>query len=70
MKLEDALYEVSDLLMRDIIEQFPDKTPRPNINERSSMDYLDGVVHGQQQVVEYIKSKKEEIDNNKLGSAN
>ncbi len=70
MKLEDALYEVSDLLMRDIIEQFPDKTPRPNINERSSMDYLVGVVHGQQQVVEYIKSKKEEIDNNKLGSAN
>tara|TARA_Y100001963_G_scaffold147228_1_gene223261 strand:- start:29 stop:238 length:210 start_codon:yes stop_codon:yes gene_type:complete len=67
MKLEDALYEVSDLLMRDIIEQFPDKTPRPNINERSSMDYLVGVVHGQQQVVEYIKSKKEEIDNNKLG---
>tara|TARA_R100001594_G_C3842491_1_gene216259 strand:- start:71 stop:280 length:210 start_codon:yes stop_codon:yes gene_type:complete len=67
MKLEDALYEVSDLLMRDIIEQFPDKTPRPNINERSSMDYLVGVVHGQQQVVEYLKSKKEEIDNNKLG---
>ena len=67
MKLEDALYEASDLLMRDIIEQFPDKTPRPNINERSSMDYLVGVVHGQQQVVEYIKSKKEEIDNNKLG---
>ena len=70
MKLEDALYEVSDLLMRDMIEQFPDKTPRPNINEHSSMDYLVGVVHGQQQVVEYIKSKKEEIDSNKLGSAN
>lgn len=68
--MEDKLYEISDLLMRDIMEKFPDKSPRPNINERSSMDYLVGVVHGQQQVIEYLLTKKEELDHNKLRGIN
>ena len=39
MSLDDRLFEISDVLMRDIIEQFPDKSPI--VNKKPLQTYLE-----------------------------